>query len=169
MTPTPHNWPRPKTRAAFHEAGHCVAALHFGYTVGNVYIRQAAGPLILGQPQFEGHIEFPHRGHSRTDHRIVVVAGEVAEFILLGWADWESINLGLCDGFDSRDLTPENLPLAVSRAVEILTRKWAFVSDIAELLESEERLEAYMVKGLWQCEIAGDYLREKRATGGTEQ
>jgi hypothetical protein len=157
MTPTPNNWLSPKTLVAFHEAGHVVAAQHFGYTVGNVDIRQAAGPLILGQPQYEGCCGILRCGHSRTDLRIVGVAGEVAEFLALGWDDWQALDVGSFGPTDRRDLSPESLPRAIARAVEILTVRWQLVRDIAELLESDGALAPHVIAGLWRCELVKDF------------
>lgn len=149
-----------KTLTAIHEASHAVCALHLGRKVLSASIKPEG--LLLGRRRYSGVCWYVP-GRSRSDKRIAGVAGVVAEAVFLGWNEWNKIEAWDFNSADGRDLNPDNVWHAVSRAREILIQRWQFVLDLAELLESDGSLSASMIDGFWRCELAGDYLRERRS------
>lgn len=144
---------------AIHEAAHAVCAYHFGSKVLSLHIK--AGRPLLGQMQYSGVCAYIPSSKSRTDDRIVKVAGLVGEAVFLGWNDWSEIEAGYFNQTDGANVNPDNVAHAVCRARAILTEKWHLVVTLAEALEHAGELTEWQVQGLIQIELARQWLREK--------
>lgn len=164
---TPHHDPGRnrfefKTLTAIHEAAHAVCALHLGCEVVSLSIKPET--LLFGRRRYSGVCHYvPSR--SRTDKRIAGVAGVVGEAVFIGWNDASEIQIGDFNSTDARDLHPDNIAHAISRARQILTDNWHLACTLAEGLEHEGELPGYLVTGLIQVEQAGQWLREQKRKG----
>jgi hypothetical protein len=143
---------------SYHEAGHALAAYHFGLSMTHVSIRERPGESLGRCTIQDGHTVDDFTG------AIVMIAGHVAERMALGrenvypnWflddPDTESARVFLRRQF-GEDGELEARQLVQLRARVLLRMRWEAVQEIAERLERDTTLVGEEVAHICLAEAA---------------